>query len=516
MALFSAPERRFADALSRLAFANPFLPRRIDLEREALGPDFDDSDPVWSRQVELAEDRPNVLKLARRVEPLADRTRAQLCRGARANQADLLLYEDLCCYLLYYRYLNDLTATAHRISGATATPPRKVAYWKKFRDDFAHYLELPERQLPSRLQAEHLFACYFQIRRAFFHIFEFLLGGSLPAARLRAAVWQSIFTHDMRRYRRVLYRHMGDITTLVTGPSGTGKELVARAVGMSRYVPFDPDSQKFSDDLAGSFYPLNLAALSPTLIESDLFGHRRGAYTGALEDRAGWLEVCPQSGTVFLDEIGELDGAIQVKLLRVLQARTFQRVGETEDRQFRGKLIAATNRDLPAEMRSGRFREDLYYRLCSDLIVTPSLREQLADSYENLRNLILFIARRDAEDEAENLADEVLGWIEKNLGRDYAWHGNIRELEQCVRNVMIRQDYRPTSLESSPRDPRQRLARQITQGTLTAEEMLRRYCTLVYARFGSYEAAARQLGLDRRTVKSKIDIQLLEDGGEGS
>src|SRR5439155_20966969 len=124
-------------------------------------------------------------------------------------------------------------------------------------------------------------------------------------------------------------------------------------------------------------YALNPSALSPTLIESERCGHRRSAFTGAVQDRAGWLEVCRPLGTVFLDEIGELDPALQVKLLRVLQTRTFQRIGDTRDRRFNGKIIAATNRDLAAEMAVGRFRKDLYYRLCSDIIVTPSLEEQL-------------------------------------------------------------------------------------------------------------------------------------------
>ena len=221
---------------------------------------------------------------------------------------------------------------------------------------------------------------------------------------------------------------------------------------------------------------------------------------------------------MFLDEIGELDAAIQVKLLRVLQNRTFQRIGESEDRHFHGKLIVATNRDLTSEMRAGPFREDFYYRLCSDMITTPSLREQLADEYGNLRNLILFIARREIDDEAEALADEVLHWIDKNLGCDYAWNGNIRELEQCVRNVMIRQDYRPPVTPSGEAGPRERLVTGMTGGTLTAEELLRQYCTLVYAKLESYEATAGQLGLDRRTVKSKIDRKLLaelksSDGG---
>ena len=365
--------------------------------------------------------------------------------------------------------------------------------------------------MPSRLEADHLFACFFQIRRAFYHIFDFLVGGSLPAAKLRAAVWQSIFTHDMRRYRRTLYRRMGDITTLVTGPSGTGKELVARAVGMSRYISFDTKLEKFGDDFAGSFYAINLSALSPTLIESDLFGHRRGAYTGALDDRTGWLDECRPQGTVFLDEIGELDAAIQVKLLRVLQTRTFHRLGDNEERTFHGKLIAATNRDLAREMRAGRFREDFYYRLCSDMITTPSLREQLADEYDNLRNQILFIARRATVDEAEALADEVFEWIDENLGRDYAWDGNIRELEQCVSNVMIRRDYQPVSTARSTQNPQERLSRAIAKGTLTADELLRHYCTMVYAKLNNYEATARRLGLDRRTVKSKIDPALLAE-----
>ena len=212
----------------------------------------------------------------------------------------------------------------------------------------------------------------FQIRRAFDLIFRHIVGASRPAADLRAAVWQSIFTHDMRRYRRSLYRRMHDVTTLITGPSGTGKELVARAIGLSRYIPFDPDREAFVGTIAGSFHALNLSALSPTLIESELFGHRKGAFTGALEDRVGWLESCPPHGTVLLDEIGEVDAAIQVKLLRVLQTREFQRIGETTPRAFRGKLIAATNRDLETAMHAGRFREDLLmnFRLCMVLIGT--------------------------------------------------------------------------------------------------------------------------------------------------
>src|SRR5262249_35338847 len=157
-------------------------------------------------------------------------------------------------------------------------------------------------------------------------------------------------------------------------------------------------------------------------------------------DRKGWLEACPALGSVFLDELGDLDPAIQVKLLRVIETRTFHPVGDTASRQFQGKLIAATNRDLPADIRKGRFREDLYYRLCSDQITTPSLAEQVAGSGHVLEELVVYMSRKVAGAEAEELAVEVVVWIDRNLGRDYPWPGNYRELEQCIKNVLIRRD----------------------------------------------------------------------------
>jgi DNA-binding NtrC family response regulator len=229
-----------------------------------------------------------------------------------------------------------------------------------------------------------------------------------------------------------------------------------------------------------------------------------------VQDRAGWLEMCPPLGTVFLDEIGELDPAIQVKLLRVLQTRAFQRLGDTRDRHFAGKILAATNRDLAEEMRAGRFREDLYYRLCSDLIFTPSLEERLRDAPDERRTLLRFIAERVVgEAEGERLAAEADAWIDAELGDDYRWPGNVRELEQCVRNVMIRGAYQPA--RTNPPPVQQHLAEGFLTGSWTAEEMLRRYCTLTYAQTGSYQETGRRLGLDRRTIREKIDPRLLAE-----
>jgi DNA-binding NtrC family response regulator len=173
-------------------------------------------------------------------------------------------------------------------------------------------------------------------------------------------------------------------------------------------------------------------------------------------------------------------------------------------------VIAATNRDLAAGIAAGRFRQDFYYRLCSDLIVTPSLAEQLANAPGERRHLVLSIARRVAgDDEAERLADETEHWIVSHLTDAYPWPGNVRELEQCVRNVMIRGTYRPP--QPAARDARARLTETILAGALSADELLRRYCTLVYAQTGSYQETGRRLGIDRRTVREKVDAALLAE-----
>ncbi len=359
--------------------------------------------------------------------------------------------------------------------------------------------------------ASHLFACLNQIHRAFFQIFNYVPGDSIPVAQLRAKVWESIFSFDLRRYYCGLFDRMRDLSTLVTGPSGTGKELVARAIGLSQYVPFSLSSMSFSIERDRHFSPLNLSALSPTLIESELFGHCKSSFTGAVSDRVGWLETCSPHGAVFLDEIGELDQALQVKLLRVVRQRTYCSLGETKQREFCGKFIAATNRNLTDEINAGNFRADFYFRLCSDRIETPTLREQLDDKPTDLCWLVLFVARRLAGNDAGKLADEATEWIEKNLGSDYPWSGNIRELEQCVSSFMIRREYVPAGPIGCRPSAAGGWTQPIADCRLTAEELLSRYCTRIYSQCDSYEKTAQKLKIDRRTVKAKVDERQLEE-----
>jgi DNA-binding NtrC family response regulator len=383
-----------------------------------------------------------------------------------------------------------------------STQTKKVGFYADFKRDFERLLVEPGLPFPSALTAPGALAFFFQIRRAFHYIFRYLLGTSRPVAELRAETWNSIFTHDLRRYRRGVYRHMADIPTLIVGPSGTGKDLVAQAIGYSRYLAFDETKQRFVEAFTKQYHPLNVSALSSGVIESELFGHRRGAFTGALEDRQGWFEQCGPDGSVFLDEIGELQPELQVKLLRVLQTREFQRIGETDRRVFLGKMLAATHRDLDLGLAAGWFREDLYYRLCADRIQTPTLRERLEADPSELMMLVGALSERIAGTEhGRALARDVLAWVENELGAAYAWPGNVRELEQCVRNVLVRKRYRPARRQA----PAAELDRALLASELGTEALLDRYAALVYRETQSYVEAGRRLGLDRRTVKERAE-----------
>jgi transcriptional regulator with AAA-type ATPase domain len=501
VALFKPEERQFLAAVVQLAYCNHFLPERVEFEKAALASNFAAGEAVWSASVANPDViRPNVLRISEKLEPLVNAVRERLSRTVDVNTDELNIYEGCVHYLLYQKFYP-------RFAHARGT----WKFYRSFLADWNHYLQLPGKSFETALEPAHVFACFWQIRKAFNSIFDNIIGSSLPAARLRASVWQSIFTHDMRRFRRTMYRRMADFPTLITGPSGTGKELVARAIAQSRYVPFDSTALKFEDEQE-VFLPINIAALSPTLIESELFGHRRGSFTGAIADRKGWLEACPALGSVFLDELGEMDLSIQVKLLRVIETRRFSPVGDTVLREFQGKLIAATNRALPREIRERRFREDLYYRLCADLIETPSLADQIEDSPESFRELLLYMTRRAVGDEAASLLPEVEQWIKTNLPREYAWPGNYRELEQCVRNVVIRRSYRPMERQHDERATDERFFANYKAGRLKLSEIVSHYAAQVYRQTGSYQEAAQLLGLDRRTVKAKVQEYLSQNG----
>jgi DNA-binding NtrC family response regulator len=218
-----------------------------------------------------------------------------------------------------------------------------------------------------------------------------------------------------------------DSTVLVTGESGTGKELVARAVhalGMRRAKPF---------------VTVDCAAIPDSLLESELFGHAKGAFTGAHQERAGYFEAAAD-GTIFLDEIGEVPRVLQKKLLRILQEKTFIRVGETRRRSTEARIVAATNRDLEREVKGGGFREDLFYRLKVIEIPVPPLRERQEDVPLLVNHYLGRLNRK--------LNRQVLGVTNGAMAllRIYSWPGNIRELVHLLEQVMT--FHNPEQLDS--------------------------------------------------------------------
>ncbi len=496
--MFTNKQSNLAAKLVQIIYCNPFGTERQHLTKDILGERALKRKP----QDATAFDHPSIIdQLLSHSQELLKLGRASIGKLRNPfSDPNSKLYEHLLYFDLYHR----LAPSMDQFIANCIDQPEKNLVWNDYRileETYDHYLYAPNPRLKPDYSKEELASFVYQIRRAFYHTQNSIIGRSDAMTQLRVRVWNSIFTHNMKRYLRSLYDRMENVVTLIEGPSGSGKELVARAIGFSRFIPFDGTTRKFSANYRQVFYPINLSALSETLIESELFGHQKGAFTGALQNRAGYFESCGRFGTVFLDEIGETDPSIQVKLLRVLQTRQFQRLGDTKSLRFEGKVMAATNRILEEEVQNGNFRSDFYYRLCADRIVTPPLASMLGNKTE-LELLVSFIAERVAgPHEKKELTTEVTCWITNSMPADYTWPGNFRELEQCVRNVMIHGEYQAQG-------PRSTQSGEINNSkTPTLNQWIQTLVNREYAKTPNLAQVADRLQIDRRTVKKYLHIE---------
>ncbi|HZZ85547.1 MAG TPA: sigma-54 dependent transcriptional regulator [Anaeromyxobacteraceae bacterium] len=276
-----------------------------------------------------------------------------------------------------------------------------------------------------------------------------------------------------------------DAAVLLRGENGTGKGVLARALHALSHRRERP------------FVTVNCPTLSEELLASELFGHARGAFTGAVKDQPGRVEGA-EGGTVFLDEISEIPPSLQAKLLRFLQEKRFERVGENRTRTADVRIVAATNRDLDAEVKAGRFREDLLYRLDVVELVVPALRERPEDLVSLARRFVAFFARAEGRP-----APELSPAAERVLAA-YAWPGNVRELRNAIERALIVSPGQVIEPESFP----ERIAGHgapapALGGDFTAEEVEREHVLRVLARAPSQEEAARILGLDASTLWRK-------------
>lgn len=292
-------------------------------------------------------------------------------------------------------------------------------------------------------------------------------------------------------------------TVLVLGESGTGKELIAKALHTL-------------SGRTGKLVPVNCGAIPEEILESELFGHEKGSFTGAISSRVGRFQLA-DNGTIFLDEIGEMSPKLQVKLLRVLQERKVDPVGSTRSVEVDVRVIAATNKDLAEEVKAGRFREDLFYRLQVVPVSLPSLREREGD-VELLANH--FLKRHAAELNRPHLSfsDECLGVLSS-----YSWPGNIRELENLVERMAIlseddeiRAENLPEYLQQSPRLPTPTSIDVVLPqagvdfNALIADYESKLISTALTQTGGNKKAAAKLLGLNRTTLVEKIKKKGLE------
>lgn len=426
---------------------------------------------------------------------------AELLKLGAAGKLPAKWNEALAAFAFFTLYHELASELDRLIQRKNADSTKNRALYRKVQDGIAARHCLIENA-PDRVwnHPEHLLACFYQVRRAFFYIHHEIVGQSEPIKKLREQIWESVFTQDMMSYQLWMYDAMGRFPTLVLGPTGSGKEVVARAIGLSRFIPYDAQKGQFASPIKESFHPVNLAALSETLIESELFGHRKGSFTGATADRKGIFASAGNYGTVFLDEIGEVSQATQVKLLRLLQSGEFQAIGNNQPAYFTGKVIAATHRDLHAEMHAGRFREDFYYRLCGDQIQTVALSDILQDSPEDLSISINYICTKlFGAEGAQHLSSRILETLHRQVPRGYTWPGNFRELEQAVRNIVVRNEYRPSPVEVDPS-----MDGIFNETRVSLAEWNRLYTQRAFQNAGSYREAARRLDVDQRTIKKWV------------
>jgi len=274
-------------------------------------------------------------------------------------------------------------------------------------------------------------------------------------------------------------------TVLITGESGTGKELVARAIHYN------------SPRAAAAFVPVNCGGIPEGLLESELFGHVKGAFTGATDSRAGFFQVA-DGGTIFLDEISETSLAMQVKLLRVLQEKEVCMVGDSRIRKVDVHIIAATNKNLDTLVKKEAFREDLFFRLSVITITVPPLRERSHD--------ILLLAQHFADRFAKELDRPPIRFSDNALQvlKNYYWPGNVRELENIVQRLIVMTDGSLIEAPDLPSLMRSSLPRAVDQRRSLAE-VEREYVRNVLASVGGNKTrAAEILGIDRKTLREKL------------
>jgi hypothetical protein len=471
-------ERDFFRTIREAIFSNPFGERRVALDRMATG---------MAKNTSLEE---MLARLVEKVGGMVEAVESRRPQSLVTEDVELLNYAKL--FHTFHLFCDDYDRhIQEQVSKGDDCIP--VGFG---RDVLGR---LHEQGFGTEDSKRYL-ALFFQMRRAYYFI-RMIAGESKCVMELRRALWNNVFTGDILLYDRYLQGRMEDFSTMILGETGTGKGMAAGAIGRSGFIPYDEKKNRFTESFAKAFISINLSQYPDQLIESELFGHKKGAFTGAVEAHLGVFSRCSPCGAIFLDEIGDVEVPIQIKLLQVLQARFFSPVGSHRREKFQGRVIGATNKDLKKLREDGAFRDDFYYRLCSDLIEIPPLRTRIGQNPEELRVLLGVVLQRIVGYQSEELVETMHEQIIRQQPENYGWPGNIRELEQCVRRLLLSKNYdwQQTGVDSSGE-----LLHSIHEGKYTARQLVVRYCRILYEQNGTYEGVARIMDLDRRTVKKYV------------
>jgi len=480
----SAEQKEFFTAVSRAAFCNPFSEARLELDlRIADAPPGVDRTELTDRVI------------ARNAESIGALERDGIYKLSDLPSDDARAMRTAYLFEIFHRYLDDFDEHIRR---QISNPEKPLTL--RFASDI---MSAFHNRGFSEMEAVRYLAFFFQMRRAFYFLTRDLVGDSPSMKEFRCRLWNNLFTHDTAWFGDFLWDRMEDFSTLILGETGTGKGAAAAALGRSGHIPFDANLGRFTESFTKIFIETNLSQYPESLIESELFGHKKGSFTGAINDHKGVFAQCAPHGAIFLDEIGDVTIPVQIKLLHVLQNRTFSPVGSHETQRFSGRVIAATNRPLDRLRREGAFRDDFYYRLSSDVIAAPSLKQRLQEDPSEIRVLLERLIERIAGTRDPDLVETVAEILDRNPGRDYPWPGNVRELEQAVRRIFLSGEYRGEVTAAAP-DKDETIKVRIGEGEMSAQELLCDYCLGLYRKHGTYEMVSKITGLDRRTVKKYV------------
>ena len=415
-------DRDFFRTVSLAAVANPFSPQRETLDRNIAA--SDGSPPEHADLIDLVTER-----VAGRLEALRKAGRND---PLQYTGEDRSLLQTAFQFEIYHRFRAPFDRFILDQQSA-GDRPIKLSFAREVLSE----LERLGYSSPDSLRYLEIF---YQIRRAFYFIETALVGLSPSMHALRLQLWNNIFTCDINWYDSI---------------SGTGWRISppccwarpAPARGRQRPPSAVPASSPSTNKTAvsGKASPAT-SSPQPVPVPGVAAGigtvrPRKGAFTGAIENHEGVFSRCTPHGSIFLDEIGDVSVPVQIKLLQVLQERTFSPVGSHDRLRFNGRVIAATNRPLDELRQTGQFRDDFYYRLCSDMIIVPPLRQRIQEEPRELQALVASILNRMLGEVAAEFSSRICETLLADLGTGYPWPGNVRELEQAVRRILLTNHY---------------------------------------------------------------------------